>query len=266
MAGCRGRRCERALSLVAVRAPTLPIDPPYRERQTGELMSEAAASASVPTDLVIDIVSDVVCPWCYIGKRKLEAALAELRAREPGLTMIRRWHPFQLNPELPEQGIARAAYLEAKFGGKARAAEIYARVTNAGAEVGIAFDFERIERQPNTLDAHRLVAWAQQHGDAAATDALVEALFRAFFIDGRMIGDKDELVRIAGEAGFAEAETRALLASEHGRVDVEAEDREARAVGIGGVPFFIFNGRTAVSGAHDPPALLEAIGAARAAK
>jgi predicted DsbA family dithiol-disulfide isomerase len=229
-------------------------------------MSEAAASASVPTDLVIDIVSDVVCPWCYIGKRKLEAALAELRAREPGLTMIRRWHPFQLNPELPEQGIARAAYLEAKFGGKARAAEIYARVTNAGAEVGIAFDFERIERQPNTLDAHRLVAWAQQHGDAAATDALVEALFRAYFIDGRMIGDKDELVRIAGEAGFAEAETRALLASEHGRVDVEAEDREARAVGIGGVPFFIFNGRTAVSGAHDPPALLEAIGAARAAK
>jgi len=265
MEGCCGRRCECALSLLAVRAPTLPIDPPYRERQTNELMSEPIASASVPTDLVIDIVSDVVCPWCYIGKRKLEAALAELRAREPSLTTIRRWHPFQLNPELPEQGIARAAYLEAKFGGKARAAEIYTRVRNAGADVGIAFDFERIERQPNTLDAHRLVAWAQQRGDAASTDALVEALFRAYFIEGRLIGDQEELVHIAGEAGFPEAESRALLSSELGRADVEAEDREARAVGIGGVPFFIFNGKTAVSGAHDPPALLEAITAARAA-
>lgn len=228
-------------------------------------MSDQPASTTSSGELVVDIVSDVVCPWCYIGKRKLETALADLRAREPRLAMIRRWHPFQLNPELPQQGIDRAAYLEAKFGGKARAAEIYTRVQGAGAEVGIAFDFERIERQPNTLDAHRLIAWAQQRGDAEATDALMEALFRAYFIDGRMIGDHDELVRIAGAAGFSEVETRSMLASELGRIDVLAEDREARAVGIGGVPFFIFNGKTAVSGAHDPPALLEAIGAARAA-
>jgi len=225
-------------------------------------MSDQPAASTASGELVIDIVSDVVCPWCYIGKRKLEAAIAALRARAPGLTVSQRWHAFQLNPHLPAQGIARSAYLAAKFGGKARAAEIYARVTSAGAQVGIAFDFDRIQRQPNTLDAHRLIAWAQQRGEAQALDALVEALFRAYFVDGRRIGDRQELARIAGEAGFPEDEARALLASEAARADVEAEDREARAVGIGGVPFFIFNGRTAVSGAHDPPALLEAIGAA----
>ena len=96
--------------------------------------------ADVATDLVVDIVSDVVCPWCYIGKRKLETALAELQAREPGLAVLRRWHPFQLNPDLPDEGIDRATYIEAKFGGKARAAEVYARVRAAGAGVGIAFD------------------------------------------------------------------------------------------------------------------------------
>ncbi len=214
-------------------------------------------------DLVVDIVSDVVCPWCYIGKRKLEAALTELEACEPGLAILRRWHPFQLNPDLPVEGISRAAYVEAKFGGKARAAEIYARVRAAGADVGIPFAFERIERQPNTLETHRLIAWAQQRGDAEATDALVEQLFRAYFIEGRLLTDTEQLVEIARDAGFPEREVRAMLASEAGRSDVEAEDREARAVGISGVPFFIFNGKTAVSGAHEPTTLLEAIAAAR---
>ncbi len=224
-------------------------------------ITTADASAA---DLVVDIVSDVVCPWCYIGKRKLETALTELKAREPGLAILRRWHPFQLNPDLPVEGIARAAYLEAKFGGKARAAEIYARVRAAGADVGIPFDFERIDRQPNTLEAHRLIAWAQQRGDAQATDALVEHLFRAYFIDGRLLTDTGQLIEIARDAGFPENEVRAMLASPAGRSDVESEDREARAVGIGGVPFFIFNGKTAVSGAHEPATLLEAIAAARA--
>jgi predicted DsbA family dithiol-disulfide isomerase len=225
------------------------------------LTTTADASAA---DLVVDIVSDVVCPWCYIGKRKLETALTELEAREPGLAILRRWHPFQLNPDLPADGIARAAYLEAKFGGQARAAEIYARVRAAGADVGIAFDFDRIDRQPNTLEAHRLIAWAQQRGDAQATDALVEQLFRAYFIDGRLLTDTAQLIEIARDAGFPEREVRAMLASTAGRFDVEAEDREARAVGISSVPFFIFNGKTAVSGAHDPATLLEAIAAARA--
>jgi predicted DsbA family dithiol-disulfide isomerase len=227
------------------------------------MVGPATTADASDADIVVDIVSDVVCPWCYIGKRKLETALGELKAREPGLSVLRRWHAFQLNPDLPAEGIARAAYIEAKFGGKARAAEVYARVRAAGADVGIPFEFERIERQPNTLEAHRLIAWAQQQGDAQATDALVEQLFRAYFVDGRLLTDTGQLVEVARDAGFPEGEVRAMLASATGRSEVEAEDREARAVGINGVPFFIFNGKTAVSGAHEPATLLEAIAAAR---
>src|SRR5512146_149494 len=133
--------------------PATPRSPPDPER---------------PRPLLIDVVSDVVCPWCYIGKRKLEVALNELRRGEPELEARVRWHPFELNPGLPADGIPRSEYLESKFGSEPRAAEIYARVRAVGAEVGIAFDFARIAVQPNTLDAHRLIAWAQRRGDAAA--------------------------------------------------------------------------------------------------
>jgi predicted DsbA family dithiol-disulfide isomerase len=225
------------------------------------LPSSAAAAERVAAPLFVDVVSDVVCPWCYIGKRKLEAALARLRTDEPGLAPTVRWHPFELNPDLPVEGIPRAAYLENKFGGKARAAEIYARVRDVGAEVGIAFDFDRIERQPNTRDAHRLIAWAQQRGDAGA---LVERLFRAYFIEGRWVGERDLLAALAVDSGLPGDEVRAMLASDVYRAEVEAEYREAQEAGITGVPFFIFNGRTAISGAHDPDVLLEAIAAARA--
>jgi predicted DsbA family dithiol-disulfide isomerase len=219
-------------------------------------------SIPAPT-AVVDVISDVVCPWCYIGKRKLEAAIAELGSREAGTAVAVRWHPFQLNPDIPRAGIPRAEYLEAKFGGKARAGGIYARVKQVGEEVGIPFDFDRIVRQPNTLDAHRLIAWAQKRGEARARDDLVERLFHAYFIDGRDIGDRDELARIAGEAGFSSDDARAMLASDQESREALAEDREAREVGVGGVPFFIFNGRTAVSGAHDPDTLLKAFDAAR---
>jgi predicted DsbA family dithiol-disulfide isomerase len=225
------------------------------------LPSSAAADERVAPPLFVDVVSDVVCPWCYIGKRKLETALARLRAAEPGLAPTVRWHPFELNPDLPVEGIPRAAYLEKKFGGRARAAEIYARVRAVGSEVGIAFDFDRIARQPNTRDAHRLIAWAQQCGDAGA---LVEHLFRAYFIEGRWIGERNELAALAADSGLPGDEARAVLASDSYRAEVEAEYREAQEAGITGVPFFIFNSRTAVSGAHDPDVLLEAIAAARA--
>ena len=225
------------------------------------LPSSAAAAELVAAPLFVDVVSDVVCPWCYIGKRKLETALARLRADEAGLAPTVRWHPFELNPDLPAEGVPRAEYLEKKFGGKARAAEIYARVRAVGAEVGIAFDFDRITRQPNTRDAHRLIAWAQQRGDAGA---LVERLFRAYFIEGRWIGERNELAALAADSGLPGDEAQAMLASDAYRAEVEAEYREAQEAGITGVPFFIFNGRTAVSGAHDPDVLLEAIAAARA--
>jgi len=217
----------------------------------------------VVAPLTIDVVSDVVCPWCYIGKRRLEAALATLRAAEPDLPVTVRWHPFELNPDLPAEGADRRAYLDAKFGGPERAREIYARVRAAGETVAIPFDFDAIERQPNTLEAHRLIAWAQSRPEGDA-DALVEKLFRAYFVDGRYVGDRDELVRIAGDAGFDPDDARAFLASDALRAEVAGAEQRAREMGISGVPFFIFDGKTAVSGAHEPPTLLEAIAQARA--
>ena len=212
------------------------------------------------TPLAIDVVSDIVCPWCFIGKRKLEHALTELRATEPALGVLIRWHPFELNPDLPVEGIARASYVERKFGGAERAAQVYRRVQGAGEAVGIALRLDRIEQQPNTFDGHRLIAWAQEQGDATP---LVERLFQAFFLEGRRIGDRHELARQAAECGWPEHDALAMLESDVLLQAVRTECREALDVGIQGVPFFIFNGRIAVSGAQDPAGLLEAIAAAR---
>jgi predicted DsbA family dithiol-disulfide isomerase len=212
--------------------------------------------------LTIDVISDVVCPWCYIGKRRLEAALGQLAAREPALRPFVSWHPFQLNPDLPREGIDRRAYVESKFGGPERAQQVYERIRAVGAEVGIPFAFGAIARQPNTRDAHRLISWAQAQGDA---DALVEQLFRAYFLDGRFVGDHAVLATIAGEAGFDADAARAYLTSEQGDEAIVAMDRRVRELGVEGVPFFIFEGRVAVSGAQEPPVLLDAIAEARAA-
>lgn len=211
----------------------------------------------------IDIVSDVVCPWCYVGKRRLEAALATLRAREPALDLDVRWHPFQLNPDLPQEGVDRRRYLEAKFGGAARAAQIYERVRAAGQASGLDLAFDRIERQPNTLDAHRLIAWAQHEAPVRA-GALVEGLFHAYFVEGRFIGDPAELAALAADAGYDRESAARMLASDALRDEVAAADERARALGIEGVPFFVFDGRVAVSGAHEPATLLDAIAQARA--
>lgn len=211
--------------------------------------------------LVVDVVSDLVCPWCYIGKRKLESALAMLRDEASDVDVKVRWHPFELNPQLPSEGISRARYVAQKFGGSERATEVYARVSRAGEAAGIAFQFDRIETQPNTVNGHRLVAWTQAQSDA---DPVVERLFEAFFLQGRNIGDRDELVRIAEEAGCDAEAAREMLASDAMREVVMSESREAADAGIEGVPCFIFNGRIAVSGAQDPQTLLRAIAAARA--
>jgi predicted DsbA family dithiol-disulfide isomerase len=218
--------------------------------------------SSVEASLKIDVVSDIVCPWCFIGKRKLEVALAELDNSEPALGVEVRWHPFQLNPDLPADGISRASYVERKFGGAERAAQVYARVTDAGEAVGIPFRFDRIERQPNTLDGHRLIAWAQRQRDATP---LVERLFSAFFLEGRPMDDRDELARVAAESGWSREDALAMLDSRAMHEEVQSESREALDVGIQGVPFFIFNGSIAVSGAQDPARLLEAVAAARRA-
>ena len=212
-----------------------------------------------PDPLVIDVVSDVVCPWCFIGKRHLEAALAGLPAAAGAKV---RWHPFELNPDLPAEGVDRKGYLEAKFGGPARAAEIYARVHEAGVRAGLDFDFDAIVRQPNTRDAHRLIAWAQLRGDAGP---LVERLFRAYFQEGRYVGDRDTLAALAAEAGFDADAARVWLESGLGADEIAAAEARVRALGISGVPCFIFDGRVGLSGAQPPETIREAMAQARAA-
>jgi predicted DsbA family dithiol-disulfide isomerase len=209
--------------------------------------------------LVVDVVSDVVCPWCFIGKRHLEAALAGL---PDGAAAVVRWHPFELNPDLPAEGVDRRGYLEAKFGGPVRAAEIYARVREAGVRAGIAFDLEAIARQPNTREAHRLIAWSQAQGDAGP---LVERLFRAYFVEGRFVGDRDTLAALAADTGLDADAARAWLASGQGTDAIEAAEARVRSLGIGGVPFFIFDGKVGLSGAQPPEAIREAIAQARRA-
>jgi predicted DsbA family dithiol-disulfide isomerase len=212
--------------------------------------------------LVVDVISDVVCPWCWIGKRRLAAALALLAAREPAVRPLVSWHPFELNPDMPREGIARRTYVERKFGGEDAARGVYERIRSIGAAEGIPFAFDAIARMPNTRDAHRLIAWAQRQGDA---DPLVERLFRAFFTEGRWIGDRDALATVAKQSGLDEAAARALLASDDLEDEILAMSRRVRELGVEGVPFFIFDGRVAVSGAQEPQTLLDAIGEARSA-
>lgn len=213
--------------------------------------------------LTIDVVSDLVCPWCYIGKRKLEAALALPEAADLPNVLL-RWHPFQLNPELPTQGVSRQQYLEDKFGGPARAAEIYERVRAAGSAVGLALHLDGITLQPNTLAAHALVAFAQA-GDFDANE-LQERLFKAYFVENRFIGSVDVLADIAEEAGLNGADARAFVSDPEHLATVAAADAHVRRLGISGVPFFIFNQQVAVSGAQDPATLLGAMQQAVAAK
>ncbi len=211
--------------------------------------------------LTIDVVSDVVCPWCFIGKRRLEGALAlyageHADAPAPVVT----WRPFQLNPDLPDDGMGRAAYVARKFG--TRGGAVYDRVAAAGREVGIAFAFDRIVRQPNTVAAHSLTELARA---GAKQDALVEALFKAYFLDGVDLTARANLVAIATGAGLARADVEAWLDNAQASAMVRTEDARAREIGIEGVPFFIFNGRLAVSGAQPSAVLLEAMKRAESA-
>jgi predicted DsbA family dithiol-disulfide isomerase len=211
--------------------------------------------------LTIDVVSDVVCPWCYIGKRRLEGALALYAKAHPDAPAPAvTWRPFQLNPGLPDEGMARAEYVQRKFG--ARGGAVYDRVSAVGREVGIPFAFDRISRQPNTLAAHSLIELAETRG---VQDALVEAFFRAYFREGVDLPARENLVAIAAGAGLDHAEVEAWLDDKNARDLAAAEDQRAREIGIQGVPFFIFNGRVAVSGAHPAESLLDAMNQAEAA-
>ena len=201
--------------------------------------------------LTIEVVSDVICPWCYIGKRRLGKALAAL---EGEVSAEIRWLPFQLNPSMPPEGMPRAEYRARKFGSVERSRQLDARVAAEGQTVGIAFAFERIERTPNTVAAHALVALAQEQ---ARADAVVDALFRAYFEEGRNIGDAAVLTEVA-ELCQVSGQPR-----EEAMTEVVALDREMRELGISAVPTFILARKFAVSGAHPPETLIEAIRQAR---
>ena len=206
--------------------------------------------------LTIEVVSDVVCPWCYIGKRRLEAAL-ELyaRARPDAPAPKVSFHPFQLNPDLPPEGMARADYVARKWGGRS-SADVYARVSGVGRTVGIDFAFDRILRQPNTKAAHALISLAAELG---VQPEVKEAMMRAYFIDGRDLTDIDTLVAVAEGAGLDPQRARAHLADPDALRAIDDADLQARRMGVEGVPFFIFNRRYAVSGAQEAQALVEAM-------
>ncbi|MBL4917234.1 DsbA family oxidoreductase [Szabonella alba] len=199
----------------------------------------------------LDIFSDPICPWCMIGKSLLDRAF-ESRPEHPFSV---EWHPFQLNPEMPADGMDRRSYLEAKFGGKAQAVEIYARVAEAARNAGIEINFDAMDRTPNTLDAHRLIHWAGLEG---RQNAVVDALFRAYFREGRDIGDRNELARIAGAAGMDETVTRRLLDSDADRDDLMARDLDARGKGVTAVPTFLIAQQYVLSGAQ-PVALWQQV-------
>ena len=196
----------------------------------------------------LDIFSDVVCPWCFIGKRRLEAALSD----RPQSDLLVRWRAFQLNPDMPAEGMDRQAYLERKFGGAENAQRLYNQIGTVGAEVGIDFAFDRIRRTPNTVNAHRLIRLGAHHD---CEDAVVERLFRAYFLEGGDIGDPGLLSELAGDAGLDAQEAARFLAGDEERTAVETEDFSGRQAGITGVPTFIVNRRHAVPGAQPPEVL-----------
>jgi predicted DsbA family dithiol-disulfide isomerase len=200
----------------------------------------------------IEVVSDVVCPWCFIGKHRLEKALA-LR---PGVAVEVHWHPFFLNDWIPREGISREEYLTTKFGSPERYKGIAQRVTAAAAEEGLVYAADKVKRQPNTLDCHRLIRWAERIGKAAE---MKQKLMDLYFTHGADLTDRDTLVRAAAAVGLDADKVREALASDQDVAQIEQEAQSAKEAGIEGVPCFIFGGKFAVSGAQSPEYLADAI-------
>ncbi|WP_281994553.1 DsbA family oxidoreductase [Ruegeria faecimaris] len=193
----------------------------------------------------LDIMSDPICPWCYIGKTHLDKALAAT----PDHPFIIEWHPFQLNPDMPVEGMDRREYLERKFGGKDGAIRAYAPVVEHAENAGLGIDFEGMKRTPNTLDAHRLIHWA---GIENKQNAIVDALFQAYFVQGRDIGDHEVLADIADSQGMDAAVVMKLLKSDADRSDIGNRDAHSRQMGVTSVPTFIVANQHAVPGAQPP--------------
>jgi predicted DsbA family dithiol-disulfide isomerase len=193
----------------------------------------------------LDIFSDPVCPWCYVGKANLDKALGQ----HPDHPFQIQWHPFQLNPEMPPEGVTKRAYLEEKFGGKARVDAVHERLREAARGAGVDMDPDKPRRMPNTLDAHRLIHWA---GIEGVQQTVVDALMRAYWVEGRDIGDLDTLADIAFESGMDRDATLRLLQSDADADDIQARDQDARHKGVNSVPTFLIAQQYVVSGAQPP--------------
>ena len=204
----------------------------------------------------IDIVSDTVCPWCFIGKRRIERAMA-LR---PDVSFDVFWRPYRLDPTIPREGVDRRAYLKAKFGDTPRSSAMGDAIRSEGAGEGIEFAFDKIAKSPNTLDSHRLVRWS---ASAGVQDEVVERLFRAYFIEGKDIGDAAVLATIAADAGMDGELVASLIASDADLESVEREAGLANEMGITGVPTFIFDSKLMISGAREAELLVRVIDKAR---
>jgi predicted DsbA family dithiol-disulfide isomerase len=203
------------------------------------------------TGFHIDIYSDVVCPWCYVGKRRLERAQAQV-----GGDIRTTWRPFQLNPTMPKEGMDRTTYLEAKFGSLDAFRQLEEQVLAAGAAEHISFSFEKVARTPNTFMAHRMIWYAEQQG---CQDAVVESLFRGYFTEGADIGSVPVLGQLADRAGLDVAAVESFLRSEEGTTEVKAEEAAGHRLGIRGVPYFVLNGSLSISGAQPPDIFASAI-------
>ena len=208
--------------------------------------------------MIIDVWADVVCPWCYVGKKHIEKALANM----PDIDAVVRWHPFQLDPSIPAEGYDRKAYMAKKFGDGGQLKAAHERLEALGNSNGITFQFDAISRSPNTLDAHRLIRWADEAG---VQDAVVSSLFQSYFEEGLDIGDRSVLAFIAGKAGMDSDLVTARLETDMDVESVRAEIAEAGRIGVSGVPFFILAQKLAVSGAQPSEVLMDAIRQAMAA-
>jgi predicted DsbA family dithiol-disulfide isomerase len=212
----------------------------------GEAVVAAAAGE-------LSVVSDAICPWCYVGKRRLEQAIALMDGVQP----IRvTWRPFELNPQMPKAGIERREYRMRKFGSWERSLALDAQMLEVGNSVGIAFRYDLMKRTPNTFDAHRLI-WLAGH--LGVQDAMVETLFRGYFCEGRDIGDTAVLADLAAAAGIDREQAAAFLKSTGGTAEVAAEEEVAIHAGLSGVPTFVLDGRVLFSGAQPPETIAQAL-------
>ena len=213
-----------------------------------------ARDAPVPAfSAELSVISDAICPWCYVGKRRLEQAFALIDGAQ---TFKVTWRPFQLNPDMPKQGIERREYRMRKFGSWERSLQLDAQLKEVGKSVGIDFRHDLMKRTPNTFDAHRLIWFADKAG---AQDAMVERLFRAYFSEGHDIGDRRVLAELAGDAGLERARVEAFLASEQGTIEVAADEAVAKRAGLNGVPTFVLDGRVLFSGAQPAEQIAQAL-------